>query len=162
MQSAALGSETPSRRREITQRVKQQAISQLFLFGPERLAVEAKIITAIERDFAALPVEDLPEAELLVIASSICDGFVREDRDAQQRKAQQATFRRDLILEGRDSLSRQLMSVDGLGLGEHLRIERRVQVQLERLSGEESLEDVEDLIDDILASEGIEWSDDDA
>jgi hypothetical protein len=160
--SATVGSGTTSRRREIIQRVKRQAISKLYLFGSEGQAVEAKIIIAIEREFALLPVNELPEDELLVIALNICDGYVREDRDAQQRKTQQATLRRDLIREGRDSLFRQLMSVDDLEFGDKLRIERRVHAELERLSGTESLEDVEDLIDDILASEGIEWDDDDA
>ena len=155
------GSAATSKRREIIQRVKREALRKAYLFGPESQSIEAKIIIAIEQEFASLPVEDLPENELLVIASNICEGFVRENREAEQDKAQRAASRRELIRKGRNSLSRQLRSVEGLEFFERLRIEERVHAQLERLSGDESLEDAEELIDDVLAAEGIEWDDDD-
>jgi hypothetical protein len=149
------------RRREIIQGVKHQVIEQWIapIFG--RSDLKALALKDIEGELAALPVEDLPRAELVLIAEGIRDRLYREAEEAERRSQERAARRQRLIQHGCDYAARELREAEGIPLTDIWRIERRVRDELAAVEGDETTDNVEDWVDGILESEGIVWDDED-
>ncbi|HTP77550.1 MAG TPA: hypothetical protein VMJ73_11300, partial [Rhizomicrobium sp.] len=88
------------------------------------------------------------------------DPIAREFRLDQECAERLTTERNRLIQHGRDYVAKELRFVEGLELSERLRSEARVARELEDVQGDESQEDIEDLVDEILDDEGIGWDED--
>jgi hypothetical protein len=148
-------------RREIIQSVKQPVVEQWVapIFG--RSDLKARALKDIERELTALPVEELPRAELVLIAEGIRDRLYREAVQAEQRSQEQAARRQRLIQHGCDYAGRELRGVEGLSLTEVWKIERHVRDELAAVGGTETTERIEDWVDEILEAEGLEWDEED-
>jgi hypothetical protein len=149
------------RRREIIQGVKYHVVEQLVapIFG--RSDLKARALQDIERALTALPVEELPRAELVLIAEGIRDRLYRATLEAEQRSQEQAARRQRLIEHGCDYAGRELREVEGLSLTEVWKIEKRVRGELAAAEGTETTEAIEDWVEVILDAAGIEWDDED-
>jgi hypothetical protein len=157
------------RRREITQRMKDQVIGNWLTIGytipPE---VKARALSDIERDFMAMPIEDLPEWELTELAEAIRDKHYRPVTAAHEAAQREAERRReaerlreqtqarvaDLVEYGVDFARAALRDIPDLALTDRLSILREVEDDLEDvLTGTESERMVERRVDDILDDE---------
>ncbi len=149
------------RRREIIQSVKHQVVEQWVAPIVGRTDLKVRALQDIERELTALPVEDLPRAELVLIAEGIRDRLYRAAVDAAQRSQEQATQRQRLIQHGCDYAGRELRQAEGIALTAVWKIEKRVRDELAAVKGDETTSDIEEWVDDILEDEGIEWEDED-
>ena len=157
----AVENQRQKRRREIIQSVKHQVVEQWFPPILGRPDLKAQVLKDIERELAALPVEDLPRAELVLIAEGIRDRLYRGAVDAMRRSQEQATRRQRHIQHGCDYAGRELRETEGLSLTEIWKIESRVRDDLAAVEGDETTADIEDWVDEILEDEGIGFEDDD-
>ena len=180
------------KRRQIIQRVKDRVVGQWRPAGYTIPAeTKARALTDIERELSALPVDELPEWELVQLAEGVRDqryGPVmraqddaqrledqrrREAQEASRRVAeQQATEARErqqaearaaaLVQYGSDFAYEALQEVGDLDEQEQQRLLQRVERKLaDQLSGGESKRDVQGLVDTILDEELGEADDDD-
>lgn len=139
-------------------------------------ALKAEILEEIERRLSALPADEMPLDELTRIAIGIRDRLCdqaerveeearRRERDKQQRELQQeqqhAARRQTLIQHGMAYARREIEGVEGLDYFGKQRIERRVQGELDEVTGDENRAEIEDWVEDILDREGIGFDDDD-
>ncbi len=164
------------KRRLAIQRVKDRVIGNWWSFRhtiPSE--TRARAYQEIEEALSALPVEDLPESELVTIAEGVRDKLYRpvmtaqdeakrveeqRRREDQQRvleAAQRTASKEELLGHGNDYACSALEDVEDLDPRDRDNILRRVERALEReLAGDESEDDVEDLVEGILKEEGIE------
>jgi len=147
-------------RRAAIQKVKDQVVTNWYSRIYPDAEIKSRVLRAIEHAFANLQVEDLPHEELVSIAIGVRDPIAREFRLDQEYAERLTTERNRLIQHGRDYAAKELRSVEGLDLSERLRIEARAARELEDAQGDESQEDIEDLVDEILDDEGIGWDED--
>ena len=149
------------RRREIIQGVKQQVVEQWVapIFG--RSDLKAHALKDIERELTALPVEDLPRAELVLIAEGIRDRHYREAVEVERRSQERAARRQRLIDHGCHYAARELREAEGILLTDSWKIERQVRDELAGVEGDETTDDIEEWVDEILEDEGIVWDDED-
>ncbi len=81
----------------------------------------------------------------------------QKEKERRQEEAERAADRRELVRYGKGFARDELQDVEDLDPLDRLRILQRVDRELDaELTGDESEEDVEDLVDEILAAEGIE------
>jgi len=158
----AAESQLRQRRREIIQSVKHQVMEQWIapIFG--RSDLKARALQDIERELAALAVEELPLAELVLIAEGIRDPLYREAVEAERRSHERSERRQRLIQHGCDYAARELLEAEGIPLADIWKIGRLVRDELASVEGDETTDDIEDWVDEILEAEGIVWDDDDA
>ncbi len=165
------------RKRQLAiQRVKDRVIGNWWSFRhtiPSE--TRARAYQEIQGALSALPVEDLPESELVAIAEGVRDRLYRpimtaqdeakrveeqRRREEQQRVlegAQRTASKEELLGHGNDYACSALEDVEDLDPRDRETILRRVERALEReLAGDESEDDVEDLVEGILEEEGIE------
>jgi hypothetical protein len=157
----AAESQSLRRCREIIQSVKQEVVEHWFAPVLGRSDLKARALQDIERKLTALPVVDLPRAELVLIAEAIRDGIYREVVENEQRSREEAARRQGLIEHGCNHAARELRQAEGLRITEVWAIERRVREELEAAEADETTDDIEDWVDDILEDEGVEWDEDD-
>lgn len=149
--------EQRERRRGVIQDVKRQTIDDWFLRFLLASDLKAQILQAIERELSELPVEELPLAELVQIAEGVRDRLHRDAKQIEAETREQERARQRLIQHGVEWASRELREADDLDLPERLRIEARVRRELQNLEGEETDEEVEDLVCDLIEEEGVLW-----
>ena len=81
---------------------------------------------------------------------------------AQQRARDRADRKQQSIRQGIEYAKRELKNIEGLKATEGWHIEQRVERELhQEIVGDESWSEIEDLVDDIFESEGIEYVDSD-
>lgn len=149
------------KRREAIQRAKLKVVEEWW--GGIRLsaALKAQILQAIEAELAPLPVDELPEAELVQIAEGIRDRVYGQAIAAQQAAAAQLQRKQALQQYGLEYAQAELREIDGLKLSERWDTEALVRDELESLRGDESRTDVKDRVDAILDEEGFGIDDED-
>lgn len=174
------------RRRAIIQDVKDLVIRNWwrvkYSIPPE---IRARALKAVEEEFSGLPVQDLPQAELVEIAEGVRDRLYRPVMEAQddvERKEKDAArlrvehalqeqkkkwealneqLKRDgqkekLVRYGSDFASEELDEMHIRPSLERYAISEKVKERLrERLTGNEGKGEVEDLVEEILA-QGVE------
>ncbi len=150
------------RRREIIQSVKHQVMEQWFAPILGRADLKARALQDIERELNALPVEDLPRTELVLIAEGVRDRIYRTAMDAEHISQEREARRQRLIQHGSDYAARELREAEAIPLTDIWKIERRVREELAGIEGDETAADIEDWVNEILDDEGIVWDDDDA
>src|SRR5574337_1580087 len=150
--SEATERELKEQRRRIIQRVKDRAIGGWWSVGhtvpPE---AKAQALAEIEKELSRLPVEDLPESELVTIAEGIRDHIYQPVMRAQDRAREEAQRRANLIESGVSYASRELHQEQDLGGWTRLQIEQKVKQTLEQqIDGGESEAEVRALVDETL------------
>src|SRR5260370_21878804 len=81
----------------------------------------------------------------------------QQEYERQQEEAERAADKRELVRYGKDFARHELQDVEDLDPMDRLGILQRVERELEvELTGDESEDDVEDLVDNMLEEEGIE------
>jgi len=179
------------KRRQVIQRVKERVVGQWRSAGYTIPAeTKARALTDIERELSALPVDELPEWELVQLAEGVRDQrygpVMRAHDDAQaledqrRREAQEASRRvaerqanearerqqadaraAALVQYGSDFAYEALQDVGDLDEQEQQRLLQRVERELaDQLTGGESKRDVQGLVDTILDEELGEADDD--
>lgn len=127
--------------------------------------LRARMLIEIDKTLSALPAEELPVEELVRIAEGVRDRLYDEAKTAERessRREQERTARKArLRQEGMDYAKRELSDVDGLDSLTRWSIEQRVARTLDDITGDESADDIEDLVEDILEREGIGFDDED-
>ena len=180
------------RRREIIQGVKDRVVGQWWSPRYKIPAdTKARALMEIERVLSGLPVDELPEWELVQIAEGVRDKLygpvmraqddaqrqeerrrreeqeqterVAEQRAREARELQHAEERRsDLLDYGMKFAREALQEVEDLDALERRRVLQQVERALaEELAGEESKRDVAALVDEILDEEFGEAENDD-
>jgi hypothetical protein len=147
--------ELKQRRREIVQRVKDGVVEGWSSWGytipPE---AKARVLAEIEKELSGLPIEDLPESELMTIAEGIRDRIYQPLIQAQDRQRKQEERRAELIKLGVSYASRELQQEPDLDGWTHLEIEQKLKGTLERdIQGTESEGDVKASVDEFLDDE---------
>ena len=84
--------------------MKRQVLDWWWPDVTARTELNSRALAAIEKGLAPLPVEDLPHAELVIIAEGIRDQLYREAKATEQTAQRSASRRRDLIAFGKDYL----------------------------------------------------------
>ena len=127
-----------------------------------RLSSELKgqILQAIETALVSLPVEELPEAELVLISEGVRDQLYNRAVQAQAAAAGHGQQKLALQRYGMDYAQMELRAVEGLDFTERWRIETLVREELGELAGDESRDEVMAWVDEILEREGLELEDD--
>ena len=158
------------RRRQAIQRVKDRVIGNWWSLGYTIPSdTKARAYKEIEQALSALPVEELPESELVAIAEGVRDRLYRpvmaaqddakrqgeqRRREEQQRvlkEAERTASKEEFLQHGYDYACHVLEDVEDLDPRDRETILRRVERVLERkLTGDGSEDDVEDLVEDIL------------
>lgn len=148
------------KRRNTIQEVKRLVVDEWFggFLMPSDLKPRIRI--AIERALEPLPLEELPLSELVELARGIRDSLHREVKDGIDQAANCAQQRKRLIEYGAGYAERELRDIDGLTAVEKWRIERVVNGELAAVTGEETTDDIEGWIDEILDDEGFGYADD--
>ncbi len=164
------------RRRQAIQRVKDRVIGNWWsLQYTIPSETKARAYQEIEQALSTLPVEELPESELVAIAEGVRDRLYRPvmaaqddaKRQGEQRRqeeqqrvlkeAERTASKEEFLQHGYDYACHVLEDVEDLDPRDRETILRRVERVLEReLTGDGSEDDVEDLVEDILKEEGIE------
>lgn len=151
--------------RMIIQKIKTASMHRWQISGAD---LRAQAFQDIESALSKLPVDELPEAELIEISDGICSKALAVERETAQRKFQTVVddLSRDgrrsrLEQHGRDFATRELRAVEDLSAFDHARIMRGVADALEDLTGEETRADIEACVEAILEREGLGWDDDD-
>ena len=179
------------KRRQVIQRVKERVVGQWRSAGYTIPAeTKARALTDIERELSALPVDELPEWELVQLAEGVRDQrygpVMRAQDDAQRledqrrREAQEASRRvaerqanearerqqadaraAALVQYGSDFAYEALQDVWDLDEQEQQRLLQRVERELaDQLTGGESKRDVQGFVDRTLDEELGEADDD--
>ena len=179
------------KRRQVIQRVKERVVGQWRSAGYTIPAeTKARALTDIERELSALPVDELPEWELVQLAEGVRDQrygpVMRAQDDAQaledqrRREAQEASRRvaerqanearerqqadaraAALVQYGSDFAYEALQEVGDFDEQDQQRLLQRVERELaDQLTGGESKRDVQGLVDTILDEELGEAGDD--
>jgi hypothetical protein len=148
-------------RRDIIQNVKDEAVNRWFAPVHGRSDLKARALDEIERKLSALPVEELPRSELILIAEAARDAVYRPAVQAEQQSRDVAARRQNLIEHGCTYAGRELRRAEGLKITDVWAIERRVREELAAVEGDETTAEIEDWVDDILEDEGIGWDKDD-
>jgi hypothetical protein len=147
------------RRRAIIQRVKDRAIGT---WSPPGYVIpaeaEAQALKAVEAELGRLPVEELPEAELMTLAEGMRDRIyqpvMRAQDQAREEKERRQRRRADLIETALAHANRTLAEADGLDTWSRFRLIQKVQRALvDGITGNESERDVCAQVDPILAPE---------
>lgn len=155
------------RRRDRIQAIKQIVMGEPV---PKRSGLpdlSARILRAIENALSDLPVDELPDEELAAIARDARDRIYRKahvaldeaeaaKREAQMHAQQLAARKQRLIESGLAFAKRELAAVEDLGTIERLKIELRIECELQKITGEEAWSAIEDIIAEIFEAEGIE------
>jgi len=149
------------KRREAIQRAKRKAVDEWWGSIGLSAAMKAQLLQAIEAELAPLPVDELPEAELVQIAEGIRDRVYGQAIAAQQAAAAQLQRKQALQQYGLEYAQTELRDIDSLKLSERWDIEALVKDELESLRGDESRTDVKDRVDAILDEEGFGIDDED-
>lgn len=159
-------------RREIIQRVKGRVMDWAWTKIPLMVTIpretEARARAEIERELAGLPVEEIPESELVAIAEGVRDKCYRpmveahrrqEEEERQKRREAEAEERRgeaattQLVAHGK-RYAEDRLDAEGVQGFERLGITRRIGAALDReIEGTESTRDVEELVEGLLAPE---------
>ena len=150
-----------AKRREMIQETKRQVVEDWIPHIRLSSELKAQILQAIEAKLAPLPVEELPQAELVQIAEAVRDRLYNEAVAAQNAAAARLQNKQLLWLHGLVYARKELRNVEGLSRSERCDIELRVLAELEKLTGGESHAHVMEWVDDILDDEGLEFDDDD-
>lgn len=149
------------KRREAIQRAKLKVVDQWWGSINVSAALKAQILQAIEVELAALPVDELPEAELVQIAEGTRDRLYGQAVAAQQAATARLQRKQALQQYGLEYAQKELREIDGLNLSERWDIEALVKDDLESLHGDESRADVKDRVEAILDEEGLGMDDED-
>ncbi|MFZ1988333.1 MAG: hypothetical protein WAW96_01050 [Alphaproteobacteria bacterium] len=91
------------------------------------------------------------------LRSCLRDKLFQEAKEREDAAKNRADSWQELINHGHHYAQSELHDVDGLDLTERFRIERLINSELETVRGDESLADIEDLVESILDEEGIGW-----
>jgi len=149
-------------RRNTIQRVKSHVVGGGWSAGhPIPSERQAQALAEIEKELSRLPVEELPESELITIAEGIRDRIYQpviraqeRAREEEDRKQKQARQRADLIASGVAYASQELRREQDLDGWTRLHIEQKVKRILEEdLDGSESQAEVRTLVDETLEQE---------
>ncbi len=147
------------RRRALIQRVKDRAIANWsppgYMIPPE---AKAQALKAVEAELGRLPVEELPEAELMTLAEGVRDRIyqplMRAQDQAREEQARRQRRRADLTESALAHATRTLEEADGLDTWSRFRLIQKVRRALaDGITGNESERDVCALVDPILAPE---------
>jgi len=160
------------RRRDRVQAIKQAVLHEPFSRRYGLPDLSAEVYRAIELALSELPVDELPDSELIVAARAARDRIYRkaeaamdrasaERRAAQERDQQLAERKRRLIQRGVEFAKRELEAVEDLNVFDRYRIQREVERELQDVIGDEAWSDIEDMIGEILDAEGIEFDEGD-
>lgn len=149
-----------ARRREVIQDVKRTVIEHWFGRLSASAELKAQMLQAIEAALAPLAVQELPKAELVLIAETVRDRLNQAAIDTQRGIQALAEKKQLLQRYGNDYADQELKSVEDLEFSERWRIESRIRQELQDLTGQESRADVKAWVDDILDEEGLENADD--
>ncbi len=174
--------ERQRQRRELLQSIKNRVVRNYIQFLhviPKE--AEARALKQIEQELMVLPIEDLPERELVELAEGIRDGIYRaalrgqdeerrqEEEAARQRRKREAEqweqeWRERELEQKRNQKKRELVrhgyqfaagELDERGIRpsiERYAILEKLEKELNNgLLGEESKSDTEDLVEEILA-----------
>jgi hypothetical protein len=156
-------------RRRLIQEVKEVVLNESFVGGiPD---IRAQVLQEVERALSPLALDELPRDELLIIARAARDKVCRaaekvrkEKHDtelqAQQRVQERADRKRRLIRQGIEYAKRELARTEDASALEKWCIGLRVERELQEIAGGESWSEIEDQVEEILESEGIEYDDD--
>jgi hypothetical protein len=159
-------------RRRLIQDVKEVVVKETPIVANDGMDIRARILREIERALSSLALDELPRDELFVLARAARDKVCRaaekaqkEKRDAefqaQQRARELADRKQRLIRQGVEYAKRELADTENLSGLECWHIEMRVERELHGIDGDESWSEIEDRVEEILASEGIEYDDSD-
>jgi len=146
---------------EKIQSVLRAVIDSWWPNSPHVEELKSHALRAILREFQPLPVEYLHETELVIIATGIRDSIFRKAKQENEFAEKRSADRQLLIDHGRRYAQSELRSVDELTFDERLNIEKLVNSELDTVEGNESLADIEDLVESILEDQGIGRGDDD-
>ncbi|MGH6888561.1 MAG: hypothetical protein ACREHF_05115 [Rhizomicrobium sp.] len=149
------------RRREAIQNVKRQVVDFWWPDVVARSDLKSRVLKEIEIGLEPLPVEDLPQSELVLIAEGIRERLYAAAKSAEQNAQRSAARRNGLIAYGTDYAARELRAVDGLPLSDIWRIEQQVRSDLATIDGSETRIDIEDRVEAIFEEEGIGLDEDD-
>lgn len=162
-QAEAAGRRTE--RRMIIQNVKNTALSRWPI---RNAALRAQALQDMEHALSGLPVDELPEFELIQITDGICSKALKIEQETAQRELQTAldditrTGRRSqLERHGRDFADRELQAVEELSAFDRAQIVQRVVNALEDITGDETRAAIESRVETLLEREGFGWEDDD-
>jgi hypothetical protein len=151
-------------RRTIIQDIKNTSMHRWPMSSADR---RAQALQDIENALSGLPVDELPEAELIQIADGICSKAQQTERQATQRDFQAALHdlgrvgrRSQLMQHGQDFAARELRGVEGLSAFDQAQIVQRVANALEDVTGDETRDAIESRVEAILEREGLGWEDD--
>jgi hypothetical protein len=154
-----------ARRREIIQDIKHEVVENSWALVFAKPELKARITLEIEKALAPLPVEELPHDELIDIAVAIRKRRQGETEQAEQRtrdqENKQSERRTRLQKHGHDYAERELVATEGIDTLARWRIRDRVDRELLDVAGDESNADIEDWVDEILESEGVDYDDED-
>ena len=155
------------RQREIIQEVKREVVTASLTGLWLPLTAKADALQEIERALSRLDVTELPRDELLAIARTARDRVYRaaeqnereaknEELLARKRAEELAERKRQLIQRGLAYAKQELEGVEDLSGLERWRIETRIERELQAIDGDEPWSEIEDQVEDILESEGID------
>ncbi len=148
-----------TKRREIIQDVKRTVVDEWWGRLNASAELQAQIKQTIEAALVPLPVQELPNAELVQIAEGVRERLYRQAVEAQNAAAALAQQRQALQRHGQEYAERELRQTEGLELTERWQIEARVREELQELTGAESRADILAWVDEILEDEGLESDD---
>jgi hypothetical protein len=152
--------ERQAQRRDGIQKVKRHVIDWWWSGLDCDQELKGRALRLIERKLETLPVEDLPESELITIATGIRDALFREAERRERAAKKRVSDRQKLIEHGRSYAERELRAVDSLDFSERWRVQRLVESELETIEGDETCSEVEDLVESILEDEDLGWEED--
>jgi len=158
------------RHRDRIQAIKQAVMREPVAkcFGLPDLS--AQIFQAIERALSGLPVGELPDEELATVARAARDRIYRKaegemkaaaeaEREAQERDQHLAERKRRLIQRGIEFAKRELQAVEDIDGLDRYRINRQIEDELQDISGDESWDEIEDIIVELFEAEGLKFDD---
>ena len=154
--------EAKERRRATIQRVKYRVIRRWWALNYTIPApATAQALKEVETELSRLPVDELPESELVAIAEGVRDRIYQpimqtqdQARKEEERKHQQARRREQLIASGVTYANRELREEEDLDGWTRLEIAQKVKRILEQeVADDESEADLEARVDEILDRE---------
>jgi hypothetical protein len=161
-QAEAKRLELKTKRRALIQEVKTVVVDRWYLNFRLSSELKAQILQAIEVALLPLPVEELPQTELIQIAEGARDRLYSRAIDAQTAAAAKAQQRQALLTFGMEYAREELRAIQGLDLTERWRIETLVQGELKDLTGDETRLEMRAWVDEILDEEGFGLEDEES
>lgn len=143
------------KRRQVIQDVKQAALDRWRYSARADAELKAKILRSIELALVPLPVDELPQAELVQIAEGVRDRLYGEVAAAEAAAAARAQQRESLRQYGLSYTRQQLIADEDFDWAERWRIECAVTEELQAITGEESRAEVRAWVEEILDMEGF-------